>query len=303
MKTKTVDYKATIKNKNNFLDIVSNYPKSLDEANIIISQIPYEMTTSYIQGTKNGAKSIIKNSAYVELFDERYNLELDKLAIATLKELPLSKITKEKEKLDLIYQHTLDILSYQKFPIFIGGEHTITAPIIKAFLKKQTEDFAVISFDAHSDLRHEYEGNINSHACVMRRVHEDLNVALAEIAIRAQCKEEYDYIKENNIDVLYAHEINENSNDWIIKALKKLPKNIYISFDFDALDPTIMMATGTIEPNGLSYKEAINFIETISKHSNIIGMDFVEHAPHIDERYSYIAAKFIANCIATIFNK
>ncbi len=278
---------------------------AIDEASIIISQIPYEMTTSYIKGTKNGAKAIIKNSAYVELFDEVYNIELDKIGIVTLKELPLSKIKSEKSKLDLIYKHTLDILSYKKFPVFIGGEHTITAPIIKSFTETMGSDFAVISFDAHSDLRNEYEGNKNSHACVMRRVHEDLGVSLAEIGIRAQCKDEYNYIKKNKIDVLYAHQISENYKDneaWAMKALKKLPKNIYISFDFDALDPSIMMATGTIEPNGLSYKNAINFINTISKYSNIVGIDFVEHCPSSEERYSYVAAKFIANSIATIFN-
>ncbi len=295
-------HKAIINNKNNFLDITDNYPKSLEEAKVVISQIPYEMTTSYIKGTKNACKAIIQNSAYVELFDERYNLELDKLGIATLEQLPLNKVSKEDDKLDMIYKHALDVLSYDVFPIFVGGEHTITNPIIKALLEKEQDKFAVISFDAHSDLRHSYEDNTNSHACVMRRIHQDLEVPIAEIGIRAQCKDEYDYIKLNNINVLYAHQINKDSGNWIKKMLRDLPQKVYISFDFDALDPIIMMATGTIEPNGLTYKQAMDFIEIIASHSQIIGMDFVEHSPIAEERYSYIAAKFIANSIATIAN-
>lgn len=294
------NYKAVIDNKTNFLDITDSYPKSLEEASVIISQIPYEMTTSYIKGTKNGAKAIIENSAYVELFDERYDLELDKLGIATLKQLALNKAQKEDDKLNMIYEHALDVFSHDALPIFIGGEHTITAPIIKALLQKEGDDFAVISFDAHSDLRYSYEDNVNSHACVMRRIHQDLEVPIAEIGIRAQCKDEYDYIKLNNIHVLYAHQINKDSCNWLKKALKNLPKKVYISFDFDVLDPSIMMATGTIEPNGISYKQAMDFIESIAIHSQVIGMDFVEHSPTKEERYSYIAAKLIANSIATV---
>ncbi len=294
------NYKAIIDNKNTFLSKTENYPTSLSDANVIISQIPYEITSKNAKSTKNACKSIMEHSSSISLFNEQYNIELDKLTIATLEPLTLNKSSKSKDNIVAISEHVADVLSYDALPIFIGGQQIITTQIIKTLLEKEKDDFAVISFSAHSNLYNSYENNVEYPYCVMRLIHQDLEVPIAQIGVRSLSKDEHDYIKINNIHVLYANQINKDNYSWVKKTLRSLPKKVYISFNFDVLDPSIMMAASRVEPNGLSYKKVLDIIETIATHSQIIGMDFVEHSPTDENRYSYIAAKLIADSIATV---
>ncbi len=261
----------------NFLAIEKEFSK-YENSQIVIIQAPLEKTVSYGKGTKNGPKAILEASHYVEFFDEELNKELCfEKGISTLPELKMSDLSIEKS-LEEIYKTTKKVLDDGKFPVILGGEHTITQATFRAFHEK-FKDISILQFDAHSDLRQEYEGTIYSHASVMARVAE-FNKNIVQVGIRAQSKEEYDFIKANKIKTFYAREIFAKNRDELIKQiLKSLKKTVYITFDVDGLDHSIMPATGTPEPGGLLWDEALEILKAVGKTKEIVGCDVVELAP------------------------
>ena len=235
--------------KKNFLaieDEFSNYKNS----KIAILSVPYEATTSYGKGTGNGPKSILEASHYVEFFDEELNRELCfEKGIAAIEELKLGKLRGQK-MLDFVYKEVKELIEDKKFVVTLGGEHTISTAPIKAHFDS-FKNLSVLHFDAHSDLREEYEGTKYSHACFMSRVAE-FTKDITQVGIRAQCKEEYEFIKKNKIRTFYSYQIRNGvyGNNWQEKVLNTLKKNVYVTFDIDYFDPAIMPSTGTPEPAG-----------------------------------------------------
>lgn len=267
--------------KKNFLAIDTQY-SSFQTSKIVILPIPFEATTSYGKGTADGPREILRASAYVEFYDEETQRELCfELGIATLKSLKFKKVT-QKEAFDEIQSVVTEILNANKFLVCLGGEHSITLPIVEAFYQ-QFPNMSILQFDAHADLRLEYENNPYSHACVMARIIEFFpSDRLVQVGIRALSIEEDKLIKEKNIKTFYAWKIKNNlyGEDWKKQIVDSLGDEVYITFDVDFFDPSIIPATGTPEPDGFYYSDAIEIVrEIVRSGRKIIGFDVVELAP------------------------
>ncbi len=265
----------------NFLAIekeFSNYPESA----VCILPVPYEHSVSYGGGTAGGPEGILKASAYVEFYDDEFDKELcfDK-KICTLKPLDL-KGKYDKAALDFIEKQVAKLLEDGKFVVTIGGEHTISTAPIKAHFEKYP-DMSILHFDAHSDLRYSYEDSLYSHACFMARVAEFFPTErITQVGIRAQCREEADFIREKKINTFYASQIRRTKNwkKWQKEVVSKLGDEVYITFDVDYFDPSIMPSTGTPEPDGFLYSETLEIFREMNKlGKKIVGFDIVELAP------------------------
>lgn len=283
--------------KENFLAIEKEF-SSFDNSKIAILSAPYEKTTSYGKGTAKGPKAILKASHYVEFFDEETEKEVCfKEGITTLKALDFKKLH-GKKALDLIYYNVKALIDSGKFVITLGGEHSIsTAPIQAHF--DTYKDLSILHFDAHSDLREEYEGSKYSHASFAARVSE-FTTKITQVGIRAQCREEFDFIKEKRIKTFYAHQIrNEGFNEALItKIINTLDKNVYITFDVDYFDPSIMPSTGTPEPNGFYWDETMRLLKRVCAERTLVGFDVVELAPRKDFTFpDFLTAKLIYKII------
>lgn len=279
--------------RKNFLAIeenVSDYKNS----KIAILPVPYEATTSYGKGTSKGPAAILDASHYVEFFDEEMNRELCfEKGIVSVKEIDFNG-KKGKPALDLIYKNVKALIDDEKYVVTLGGEHTISTAPIKAHFDSY-EYLSILHFDAHSDLRDSYEGTKYSHACFAARVAE-FTKDITQVGIRAQCKEEYDFIKKTGINTFYAYEIRNGKygNNWMDKVISKLKKNVYITFDVDYFDPSIMYSTGTPEPGGFLWDETLKLLKEVGKKRNVVGFDAVELAPQKGDSFpDFLTAKLI----------
>jgi agmatinase len=277
----------------NFLaieDKYSNYRNSL----IAILPAPYEATTSYGKGTAKGPEAILNASHYVEFFDEELNRELCfEKGISSIKKLDF-RGKKGKTALDLIYKNVDALIKDKKFVVTLGGEHSISTAPVKAHFDNY-KNLSVLHFDAHSDLRNSYEGTKYSHASFAARVAE-FTTDITQVGIRAQCKEEYDFIKEKGIRTFYAYQIRngEYGNNWQKEVVKTLKKNVYITFDVDYFDPSIMPKTGTPEPDGFFWNETTQLFKLLSESHNVVGFDVVELAPDKNNPFpDFLTAKLI----------
>ncbi|MBS4027344.1 MAG: agmatinase [Ignavibacteriales bacterium] len=289
--------------KQNFLGIEKEF-SAFEKSKIAILLCPYEATVSYGGGTKFGPKAILEASHYVEFYDEELDRELYKeIGISTL--APINFGSKKNESaLNMIYKNAKDVISENKFLLTIGGEHTISQALIKAHIEK-FPNLSVLQFDAHSDLRIEYQGNKYSHASVMARVCEFLSPKkLFQVGIRAQCIEEPVFIKKNGVNTYYAHQIRNWSKKktWQDEIVGKLSEEVYISFDVDGFDPSIMPATGTTEPNGLMWQEVMDLLWLVGKKKKIVGADVVEFSPIKNLNYpNETAAKLVYKILNSAF--
>ncbi|MCX7930528.1 MAG: agmatinase [Chlorobi bacterium] len=264
----------------NFLAIPTN--SSTDTARIAVLPIPFERTTSYGKGTKDGPRAILRASHYVEFYDDEFDRELCfDVGIATLEPIPVKKLALS-DALALIETRTRAVLQSGLFCTALGGEHTITAPLVRAYAERHA-DLCVLQFDAHADLRDQYEGTPLSHACVMARIAEFLPPErITQVGIRALCKEEAAFIRQQGIHTFFASSIRRGlyGEHWINSVVETLGENVYITFDVDALDPSIMPSTGTPEPEGLTYSECLAIVRRVVESGRrIVGFDVVELAP------------------------
>lgn len=289
--------------KENFLAVEKKY-SSYKDSKIVILSAPLEKTVSYGKGTSRGPQGIIDASHYVEFYDEEFDRELIfEKGICTLPELDIRKLS-VKKSLDRIYQKIKNLLDDDKFVVTLGGEHSLAISPIKAHLEKYP-GASILQFDAHSDLRESYEGSKNSHASVMARAAE-LTKDIVQVGIRAQCIEEAEFIKQNNIHTFYARNIRlgKYGTDWQNEVVNRLNENVYITFDVDAFDPSFMPETGTPEPGGLFWDETMNLINEISLRKNIIGFDVVELAPiKKSTSSSFIAARLVYKILNYAFRQ
>lgn len=266
----------------------SEYPQSsLEDAHFHIIPVPMEKTVSYGEGTAQGPEGILEASCHLEAFDgTSYPGEQ---GIHTTPAVDCSGDS--LSCLENITQACLPVYQSGKIPVLLGGEHSLTLAPVKA-LHSIRQDFGIVQIDAHADLRDSYQGNRHSHACVMRRIHE-LGIPVFQIGVRNLCKEEIDYREENNetIEYLDAREIHENGIPTILLPAN-FPRNIYISFDVDGLDASLMPATGAPEPGGLNWWQALEACENAANGRTILGIDVVELAPQAHLHHaSYTAAK------------
>ncbi len=276
-----------LSNKNGFLGIDNKF--DIKQKSVVIP-FGLEKTVSYGGGTKNGPKEIIKASHQVELYDEELNCEPFKvIGVKTIKPFKINKnINKALKQISLLNQKSIE---NNLFPLTLGGEHSITAGCIEPFVKSY-KNVTILQFDAHADLRNSYNNQKYSHASAMRRCLDFKNVNLISIGIRNISKEEIPFLKKNTgrIKIFWA----KDQKKWNLKYFKKIIKNrnVYLTFDVDGLDSSIMPATGTPEPGGLFWYETLSLIKTTFKNANVIGADINELAPIKGfDSYNFIVAK------------
>ena len=283
--------------KKGFLGYDANYKI---ENKVVIVPFGLEKTVSYGGGTKNGPKEIINASHQVELFDEELNKEPYKdIGIKTLKPFPIKK--KINSALNQLSKINEKLISKNKFPLVFGGEHSITPGSIKPFVKKYNE-ITILHFDAHADLRESYNGEKFSHASAIKRCLDYKNVKVVSFGIRNLSKDEMMYYEKNRnrIKIFWC----KDKSKWDLSKLKTFfkGKNVYITFDVDGFDSSIMPATGTPEPGGLFWDEVLPIIKKVCQISNIIGADINELAPIKNfNSYNFLVAKLAYKIISYAF--
>ncbi len=276
-----------LSNKKGFLGVDNNFNF---KAKAIVIPFGLEKTVSYGSGTKNGPKEIIKASHQVELYDEELNCEpYKKIGIKTLKPFKIDKnIVKALKQISKINEENL---KKKIFPLVLGGEHTITPGCIAPFAKKY-DKLCLLHFDAHADLRKSYNGNQFSHASAIRRCLDHKNISVISFGIRNISSSEIYFLNKNSsrIKIFWS----KNKKKWDLKKFRKLIKNktVYLTFDVDGLDSSVMPATGTPEPGGLFWDETLDIIKIAFKNSNIVGADINELSPIKGfDSYNFLVAK------------
>jgi len=257
-------------NKIQFLGLEPEFTDFKKSA-VTILPFPYEGGVSYGRGTKRAPSAVLKASQYLELYDEVYNGEFYSMGISTVKQ---PKISGSPEKMiDKIYGLTSDLIKKNKFVCVIGGDHSISSGFFRA-LNDYKGVKSVIQFDAHTDLRDSYEGSKLSHACVTARIREITKNTL-HIGIRSMCAQEAEKIKTENIKIITMHDLRSKQIK-LESFLKELPDPVFITFDVDALDWSVVCSTGTPEPGGLLWHETLSMLEKIFFMKNVAGIDIVE---------------------------
>lgn len=247
---------------------------SFDRSKAVIVPVPYDLTTSYIPGTRNGPRAIIDASTHIELFDDELECDTSEIGIHTLDFIEPTTRSPE-HMVDIVKKVVSEVITGEKMPVVLGGEHSITLGAVQAF-KQNGVEFGVIQLDAHADLRDTYQDSAYNHACVGRRIHEIC--PLTQIGIRSLCAEEFDYLKASDITTFFARDVVGN-DACIDQILSATPQNIYLTIDMDVFDPSVMPSVGTPEPGGLDWYRTTALLKKIILNKNIIGFDLVELCP------------------------
>ncbi len=275
-------------------------------AKVVILPIPYEATTTYRRGCEHGPDAILDASQQVEFYDEELDWEVCyDIGIHTLDPIADTRTPPKvaaEEMLRVTQEAIYQLVQDNKFVVALGGEHSITAGVVNGYRQAYpNESFTVVQIDAHGDLRHEYEGSIHNHACVMRRV-VDMGLPTLQIGIRAICKEEADLIKEKQLAVFRAREIAAQP-DWIERAIAAIPTDkVFLTIDLDGIDPTLIPGVGTPEPGGLNWYSLTTFLRRVFETHTVIGADVMELAPVSESVVSeFTAAKLVYKLIGYRF--
>ncbi len=283
----------------NFLGIEESQWSDYDSSDVVLQLLPYEHTSSYQAGSKQGPQAMLEASHFVEYYDEELDQETyRKMGISTQHELNFDDKVNQAA-VQLIKENTLKHLNNDKFIMSFGAEHTVTLGVFEA-IHSVSKEVSILQIDAHSDLRDSYEGNTLSHACVMARINE-LNVQISQVGVRAQSVEEAQTIKDSDsIQTFYDHQVN-HTDDLEAQISAHLTDTVYITIDADGIDPAVVPGVGTPEPGGLSYHRLLKILKDICSNKKIIGFDIVECAPikgQIQSQYvlAKLAYKILGYC-------
>ena len=245
-----------------------------EHARVVILPVPLDRTTSYVAGTRNGPHEILVASSHMELWDEETSTDVHSIGIFTLPEMefPFGSID---EVVGEIRRVASEIICRDKFPVVIGGEHSIT-PAVVAAVAERHPGLSVLQIDAHADRRDSYMGTRYNHACAMRRVLE--HAPATQVGIRSLSPEEAAAIPTLPTHVFYDFNL-RNDARWVERVVDTLSETVYVTIDVDGLDPAIMPATGTPEPGGLSWYEMLGLLRRVAERKRIVGFDLVELSP------------------------
>lgn len=267
---------------------------AFERARYAVLSIPYEGTVSYKAGTVNGPAAIIDASQQVELFDEELRDEFHTAGITTCAELEVCDDV--ETQMHRIQQAGSELFGADKFVLALGGEHSITAPLVRA-AGETFGEISVVQIDAHADLRNAYDGTPHSHASVMRRVLE-VTPRIAQVGIRSLSREEFEQCPEQCERMITPNVIRSDPR-WIDRVLANLGERVYLTIDIDGLDPSIAPGTGTPEPGGLNWEQILDLLKELCRHRSLIGADIVEVRPlgenHVTE---FVAARLAYKIIA-----
>jgi agmatinase len=257
----------------NFAGLSPPY-SDVQTARVVILPVPYDSTTEWHSGTREGPQAIINASQYLELYDIELNREIYKVGIHTLPAVqPL--LNSPEKMIERVYRIAGELVKQGKFPVMFGGEHSLSLGMVQA-LKEKMQDVCVLQLDAHADLRDEYLGTKYSHACVMRRIHE--LCPIVQVGVRSLSLEEREFLTQNKMHPFY---ITTSSSDLAPPEhiTTSLSDNVYVSIDLDVFDLSVMPAVGTPEPGGMQWHEVLNLLSYVTRHKRVIGFDLVELCP------------------------
>jgi agmatinase len=248
--------------------------RSFDDSSVVILPVPVDRTTSYVGGTRNGPHEILQASSHMELWDEEMRVDVHGVGIFTLPEmeLPFGEMAAVVDEIERV---AYEIVGRDKFLVTLGGEHSITPPLESAESRKYSE-LSVLQIDAHADMRDAYMGTPHNHACAMRRSLE--HARLTQVGIRSLSTEEAEVLPRLNTQVFYDFDMRRDAK-WIDAVVESLGPNVYVTIDVDGLDPSIMPATGTPEPGGLSWQEITALLRATAQRRTIVSADVVELSP------------------------
>ena len=248
--------------------------RSFDDSSVVILPVPVDRTTSYVGGTRNGPHDILQASSHMELWDEEMRVDVHGVGIFTLPEMELP-FGEMEPLLDEIERVAYEVIGRDKFLLSLGGEHSITPPLVSAAARKYP-GLSVLQIDAHADMRDSYMGTQHNHACAMRRALH--HARLTQVAIRSLSTEEAEILPKLNTTVFYDVSMRKDPK-WMDAVVESLEENVYLSIDVDGMDPAIMPATGTPEPGGLSWSEITALVRLVAERRRIVSADVVELSP------------------------
>ncbi|MFS8854478.1 MULTISPECIES: agmatinase [unclassified Synechococcus] len=279
-------------------------------AQAIVLPIPYEATTSYGKGTAKGPQALLQASAYVEIYDEVRDCQpalhpdfaAETSRYWTAPPVEFEGLDAHELAMAAIQRRAAEWVRPGRFLLSIGGEHSITGPLIAAHLPHYPE-LHVLQIDAHCDLRDSYEGSRYSHASAMARVVEQVGGRLTQVGIRSLCAEDRQAIRKHRLHTFFAHSLHgKPAQEWIPEVIATLGSQVYLTVDVDGLDPAVVPATGTPEPGGLGWWETVELIRALGQQRQIVGADVVELAVtgerETDRRSAFTAAKLAYQILA-----
>ncbi|MEW6672212.1 MAG: agmatinase [Thermodesulfobacteriota bacterium] len=270
----------------------------LEGADIVVLPLCYEQAVSYGTGSKEGPFHILDASVQLESMDEESLVNWGEFRIHTA--APLFPPGDPETAVARMEAVAADMISRKKFLLSLGGDHAVSIGPIRA-AARQYPDIGVLQFDAHLDLREKWNGSRFNHACVMRRVVEDMGVPVVQVGIRSFSTEEADYIQSKGLKPFFAHRLDPADPSWIQEVVDRLPRRVYVTIDLDGLDPSVLPGTGTPEPGGLSYRQLVGLIKAVGRQRAVIAADITELAPvegsHVSEfTAAKIATKIFVSC-------
>lgn len=246
-----------------------------DKAEIVVLPVPYDGTTSYKPGTRDGPHAIIDASRFVEFYDEENGRNYSAIGICTLDEL--ETVDDAKGTIDRVYEAAKTIIADKKKFVMLGGEHSLTSGAVRAFREK-FPDLSVLHIDAHADMADANGESKWDHGCVARRVYEMCPIVLA--GIRSLSEEQAQFIEKEKIPVYWAHKIFAQKDErWMDEAVSKLTGAVYVTIDLDALDPSIMPSVGTPVPGGFQWFTLLKFLRKLAEAKKVVGFDLMELMP------------------------
>jgi len=279
----------------NYAGIPDEYAQ-LDSSKIVLIPVPYDGTSTWGKGADKGPDAFLEASANMEIYDIETDSEVYKNGVFLTE--PVIENSSPEAMVDAVHKKASEYIKMGKFVTLFGGEHSVSIGSIRAF-KENFDNLTVLQFDAHADLRPEYEESKCNHACAVHEAQHTTN--LVQIGIRSMDTVEKPFLKKENC--FFAHQIFADP-DWMNKALSRITDNVFITIDLDVFDSSLMPSTGTPEPGGLNWYQVIDFIKLVIKNKNVVGFDIMELCPNdINRGPDFLAAKLYYKILSYVFNK
>jgi agmatinase len=265
------------------------------DSRIIILPVPYDETSTWMKGADKGPDAIMEASVNLEFYDIETDSEAHLFGIHTVE--PIIEKRSPEALVDAVCNRVKILLNQEKFPVVVGGNHTVSIGSARAF-SEHFKNLSILQLDAHSDLRQEYEGSSYNHACAMARMREV--APIIQVGIRSMSREEASGADWERI--FPAYELYGDKTKYQ-KAIDKLTDNVYITIDLDVFDPSLIPSTGTPEPGGPGYSEIMNFLKEVILKRNVVGFDVVELCPSPSNKApDFVAAKIIYQLLSYKFS-
>jgi agmatinase len=268
-----------------------------ETAAVAILPIPYDGTSTWKKGADRGPEALLEASQQVELYDIENRSEVWKRGIATLH--PVVCTGPPEELVDRVQSRVGEILDRGQLPVLLGGEHSVTIGAVYA-VADRFENLSILQLDAHADTRESYEGSAFNHACVMARARE--RCPIVQVGVRSLDASELPGLDLDR--VFFAHTLSEENREWMDEVVERLTERVYLTIDLDVFDPSLLPATGTPEPGGLSWATVNELVRRVASNRQVVGFDVVELLPTAGQHASdFLAAKLVYRVLSMVLSQ